>query len=450
MTADLVRSLSPYLASWLDHQIWCQRIPGLQVAIRVDGELLYSAGHGLADLSSGTKMTPDHLLHIASHSKTYCAVALETLLHDGLLRWDDSVSQHLPEYADTWAGDLTLRELCSHTAGMIRDGKACDHWSLKADFPDSDQLRQVILTEGKQTERAEYFKYSNIGFGLLGEVITAVAGMSFAEYVLTKVVQPLGLTNTYPDYREDLTGPFASCYGAPRGVDYARAEFAQVPTNALAAATGFISTAEDTSAFMASLQPGAEGILTDDQRRRLARVQGTMTKGSDTVQYGLGTITSERAGRKMVGHSGGWTGTLSRSAVDFADGLAVSVIGNSIDAPTTQIYWAILDFLAVAAKGPASWQHKPDSVDLAKFTGRYENPWGITDVVQFGDRLVLLNPNSISVDAEELSVLNDTTVRMKAEDTFGGNCEDVVFTFDPDGGASVRMGGEKHVRIARW
>lgn len=452
MTADVVREVSPYLNQWLDYHVWRLRIPGLQVAIRVKGELLHSSAHGKAHLDEGSDLKTTHLMRVASHSKTFTAVAVQVLVASGQLRLDDTVGQHLGDYAKTDVAGVTVRELLSHTGGIIRDGVESDHWVQDYDFPTGSELYATVRDHGAQVPPQAFFKYSNIGYGVLGAIIERVTGQGFEQYCQEAVVEPLGLQATYPDYTDNIVGEFAQTYSRPKKPDYKRSCYKQVHTGALTAATGFVATAEDLTAFYASLAPGAPGLLTDRQRLELARPVSLLAKTTEMESYGLGTYTEVVGGRQMVGHSGGWTGTLSRCAVDFADGLCVAVIGNSLDAPVHQVFAGILQLLELAGQSAKPWQVNAEGVDLDRFVGRFESDWLDMDVVRCNDRLLMIPLAAImpKAAARELRVVSESALRQEDHDTLGGACEDMPFEIAADGQAVLRIAGESQVRTVQW
>lgn len=161
---DRLREAAPYLSRWLATQVETRHVPGAQVAVRLGDELVLSAAFGVADEATGAELTTGHLFRVASHSKTFTAVAVLRLVAAGRLRLDDTVAERLPDCADTPLARVTVRELLSHTSGAIRDGVDADHWQLDGPFPDADALRAIVREHGATYAPQERFKYSNIGY----------------------------------------------------------------------------------------------------------------------------------------------------------------------------------------------------------------------------------------------------------------------------------------------
>src|SRR4051794_15694038 len=171
--AEVAAAAAPYLESWLDHQRRRSRVPGVQAAVRVGDRLVLDTALGVADVTTGEPLTPGHLFRIASHSKTFTATAVLQLVEAGRLRLDDPVAALVPALAGSALAEVTVRELLGHQGGVIRDGRDNDHWQLLHPFPDEAGLTRIAVADGAVLDRNEHFKYSNIGYSLLGLAIEA-------------------------------------------------------------------------------------------------------------------------------------------------------------------------------------------------------------------------------------------------------------------------------------
>jgi D-alanyl-D-alanine carboxypeptidase len=148
METKLTWDPSSYLKDWLRFRYEREDIPGFVVAVSQDGKTLLNESYGYADVEAQVKMTPEHVFRIASHSKTFTATAIMQLQEKGKLKIDDPVSDYLPwlkDHKDKRWLNVTIRQLLSHGAGVIRDGLDSDYWQLYRAFPDSNELKQDIL-----------------------------------------------------------------------------------------------------------------------------------------------------------------------------------------------------------------------------------------------------------------------------------------------------------------
>lgn len=440
---DIVRQTAPYLESWIERQRDFSHTPGVQVAVRVGDELGASFALGTSDLRTGEDLTTRHLFHIASHSKTFTATAVMQLVEAGRLRLDDPVDSWVPELSDSPMARVTVRELLGHQSGVNRDGSDSDHWQLDGDFPDREGVL-AFAREPAVFEPNQHFKYSNIGYSLLGLVIEAASGQSYEDHVTEHIVDPLGLVSTGPEVPAGRRGELAGAHGIRLHAADERAVIDDVPSNAEAAATGFYSTAEEVTRYLACHAFGRDELVSDASKRLMQRRESRITRGGERF-YGLGFQMVEVNGRMLVGHSGGWPGHITQSWLDPESGLCVSVLTNTLGGPASQ--WAtqvvrLLDRVVEAeAQGPAEL---PEGIDPATFTGRYCCLWGIEDIALLGTRLYAIPASSTAPheDATVLEVVDDCTLRAEPEASFGATGEDHLFTRDAQGQViSVRQGG---------
>ena len=375
MDRALLADAAAYLDHWLDHRQRTLQIPGLVAAVAHRGDLLLHRAYGVADLAAGTPMTTDHVFPVASHSKTFTSALVLRLVEQGRLRLDDRVADLVPGLLPSDSA-VRVRDLLSHSSGLSRDGADCDFWLLERGFPSRGELpglaEQVL-------PRHTRLKYSNIGFGLLGQVVEAVTGSSYGDTARTEVLEPLGLAATRPEVepgREYATG-----YTSRRG-GRERSPLGLPPADALAAATGYCSTAADMCAFATALCGGGR-FLDGDSLREMRRVAWQGENGDQ--DYGLGLNSTLAGERRVYGHGGAYPGFITSTRFDPVEQLVVVVLANAIDAPSgelTLVMQRLLGFAAECAPGTVP----------AGVTGRYSGLWSSADVVGFGSRLVALDP----------------------------------------------------------
>lgn len=378
----------PYLQPWLQHQLRSTEQPGVSVAVAHQGRVLLSFALGQG--GDGTTLTPRHRFRVASHSKTFTAVAVLKLREQGRLKLDDTVGTYVPGLRPEVAA-ATLTQLLSHTAGLVRDGFDAGQWSDRRPFLDEAALR-ADLARGAVLPANTRFKYSNHGYGLLGLVIEAVTGEAYTAWVMREVVQAAGLKDTVPDAPQlPANAPFAQGHSAKWPLGRRVAIPGRNPTNVLAAATGFISTAADLAQFYASLAPeAAESVLSAASRRELVRRQWRDPYGSVERWYGLGTISGSTPGAgpewDHFGHTGGFQGTLTRTVCVPAQGLSLSMLTNAADGMAGVWVDGALQLLRTAA------QHGAPTPAAAAWGGRWWSLWGASDLLPLGGRVFVTNP----------------------------------------------------------
>lgn len=430
-----VADASGYFDRWLAFQQHHLRVPGVQAAVLHDGELVLSTAHGVANVETAEPLTGRHLFRIASHSKTYTATCVMQLVEQGRLRLDDTVGQWLEPLRGSPIAGITVRELLAHGGGVIRDGWDGDFWQLFHAFPGVDGLVRIAGDRSNVIDRNERFKYSNVGYSLLGLVIEAASGQTYHDYVAEHVVAKLGLTDTGPEYDPARADEYAAGHSALGYADR-RLVIDHIDTGAMASATGFFATAADVVRYASAHFFGDGRLLGDDSKRMMQRTEWEVA-GTGT-EYGLGFGISTIGSRRVLGHGGGYPGHITRTFFDPVDRFAVSVLTNAIDGPALGMATALVRLVDLAAGGADADGTSPD---LDRFCGRFATLWGVYDVVALGGRLFQLDPSAPDPVAApvRLEVLDDTTLRIADTGGYGSFGETFRFTFADDGSvASVR------------
>ena len=199
---SVVERLLPTIKD-LAHQTLVQyRLPGIALGIIRDQELVCFCGFGAADLDTGRQPDTQTIARVASVTKTFTTTALMQLRDEGKLDLADPLVKHLPEFSQVkaQAGPIeavTLRRLLTHRAGLVTESPGPSWDTL--DFP----TQAMVLANLPETEIViapdSAWKYSNLAFGLLGQVIERVSGQLYTDYIHTHILTPLGLTSTVFD-----------------------------------------------------------------------------------------------------------------------------------------------------------------------------------------------------------------------------------------------------------
>ncbi|MXG89562.1 serine hydrolase domain-containing protein [Nocardioides flavescens] len=443
--AAAVREVADDVLAWVDLRRRMLRTPGVQICVRVGDQVLVDGASGVADSERGTPLTTSHLFRIASHSKTFAATAVMMLAERGELRLDDTVGERVPDLAGTPLADRTVRELLGHQAGVVRDGADCDYWQLMRPFPDRARLITDLVDHGATFERNEHFKYSNYGYAIAGLVVEEVTGVRFGDFVRKEILAPLGLDRVHADVDDVDPSELASGHSLLLDGDDTHFVLASPSTGAMAPATGFTACARDLSAYAAAHALGVDELLSDPSKRLMQRLESrVMTGETETGRYGLGLELHTIGERSLVGHSGGFPGFVTRTFVDPADGLVVSVLTNASRGPAHELAVGVLKLIDLALRArSAPSAPAPEGVDLDGFATSVVAGFGRISVLRLGDRLVLMHPDQEDPTAEsvELEIEGPDRLRIPARPGYGSAGESVEYDRDEHGVRSLRVGG---------
>ena len=412
--ADWLPAALAYIPQWVAYQQRNIELPGISIAIARHDKLVLEAAFGVADLAEGTKLTPAHQFRVASHSKTFTAVGIMRLVEAGRIGLDDRASKHVSGLHKD-VGQATIRQLLSHTAGIIRDGLDIGQWTQRRPFLNEAELR-AELTLPPILPANTRMKYTNHGFGLLGLVIEAATGTPYQQWIAREVVAPAGLRATFPDVPTPDMRLLSQGHGTKILLGKRPVIPTDTPTNALAAATGFVSTAADLVKFFAQLDPAAKSdLLSVESRREMTRRHWPVPDMAGGRFYGLGTIHADIGvpGEvwACVGHSGGFPGMTTHTMTIPSQNLTISALTNAADGMPALFFDGIVRIMQACAKrGPAT----PETAD---WTGRWWGPMGAVDLLPLGDTVMVAAPGQWNplADISELKVTSpDQAIISKA------------------------------------
>jgi len=419
-----------YIGSWLRFQYERGDIPGFVVAIAYKGRVVLNEAYGYANLEKAEKLTPSHLFRIASHSKTFTATAIMQLQEQGKLRIDDYAVNYLPwlnQHNDKRWQKVTIRQLLSHGAGVIRDGLKNDFWSVEEPFPSEDRFKSDILESGLVIDNNTKLKYSNYGYTLLGIIVAEVSGKPYNQYVIENIVKPLGLKNTGPELDRNMENKLVTGYSLP-GPHKKRLPIVQIDTQAMSPATGFYSNSEDLCKYFTAHMPGSGKLLNDESKKEMRHTQWQAQNTSEKIEYGLGLEIEYVDERKMFGHGGGFPGHITQSYFDPEQELVVVILTNAMGG------WA--DYInRCVIKALDYFQDNGQDSRWTKYQGRYMNLWWNADIITAGDKLIAVATDSWEPfkQPSELEHLKGNTFKISKTDSFNSADENVEFELVADG-----------------
>jgi CubicO group peptidase (beta-lactamase class C family) len=433
--------------TWLEAERAYEQIPAVSAAVVHDQELLWSGAFGMAHPDRQVPATATTVYSICSISKLFTSVALMQLRDRGLVDLRDPVSKYLPwfQLRQQYAGSapITVEGILTHSAGLPRESDQ-PYWSAPDfPFPTRDEVIAGLKNQETLYPAWKYFQYSNLGLTLAGEIVRAVSGMPYDQYVRENVIGPLGLKDTYPEIPEQLRGgQLADGYSSlTRAGRREPTPFFQA--KGIAPAAGYASTAEDLARFaswqMRLVAGGADEVLKATTLQEMQRVH-YVDPGWNTF-WGLGFSVARRNDKTFVGHGGSCPGFRTQVAIQNDDEIAVVFMANAMVNTATYVYGVydlVAEAIRAAAKkgGPQTPAADTASVpDLAPYVGSYsEQPWGgESAAIRWKGGLALMSlptDNPLRAITRLKWVEGDTFRRVRDDEEPG---EDIVFERDPAG-----------------
>jgi len=419
--------------NWLDFQVYIKEIPGIAVGVFVEDEIIFKKEYGYANLETKTKLTSQHLFRIASHSKLFTATAIMKLYHEEKLSIDDRISKHLPWFItdkDENLQQIRIRHLLTHSSGMSRDGRTA-HWQ-NYHFPGIEEIKEQVKEGISFFKTSEILKYSNFGFTLLGQIIEAVSGQTYHEYIQKEILDPLGMSNTVTDVNESNIDKHATGYGI-KYPEKEREKFEHVPANIMHAATGLSSTVDDLIKFYQAHTLGNDILFPDYIKREMQRTQ-FKSKLSD---WGLGFSVVEAPTKIIYGHGGGYPGFITRSGIFQEEKITIVVLTNAIDGPAGNLLFGIKAIFEFYEKNKKKFEAKDDEEipDMKEILGFYISDWGQSLFAQIESKLVILSPGLENpVDSIQIyEHLKGLTFKAPKEMSFASPGQEIEFVKGPDG-----------------
>jgi serine-type D-Ala-D-Ala carboxypeptidase/endopeptidase len=321
-------------------------IAGLVWGMVRGGRLIHVGASGVQDLDGRRPVDADTLFRIASMSKAFTALAILKLRDEGRLSLDALAETYVPEmrgwhYPTTDSPHIRVRDLLSHVGGFVTDDPWGDRQTPLAEAEFTRMLRAgVPFTRSPETA----FEYSNLGYALLGRIVTNVSRRPFEDYIHDEIMRPLGMNSTGYDYRRVDQARRAIGYRW-ENEDHAREP--DMARGAFGAMGGVITSANDYSrwvAFLLSAWPPRDGPETGPVRRATVRelAQGLNFVGLSQrpipgqaepcrmpSAYGKGFIVAQSCGLGLVMmHGGGYPGYGSYVMLFPERGLAMFAFAN--------------------------------------------------------------------------------------------------------------------------
>ncbi|MGA9748191.1 MAG: serine hydrolase domain-containing protein [Nocardioides sp.] len=287
------------------------RLPSVVGGVVRDGELVWSSSYG--DTAG-----PGVQYRIGSITKTLVAVVVMQLRDEGLLDLNDRLDQHLPgvDY-----GDRTIRSLLSHSSGM--HSEPAGEWWERTPGGSFDELSSRLADVPPAFPAGTTFHYTNIAFGLLGELVARLTATTWFEAVRTRLLLPLDMNRT--SYLPEQ--PAAQGYSVHHFANTLDEEPAH-DAGAMAPAGQVWSTVEDLGRYAAFLASGNTEVLAEATLDEMCTPQSGSLAGAMAGGYGLGFRLAAGGSGMVFGHTGSMPGFLAGLFADRARRTGAVVLAN--------------------------------------------------------------------------------------------------------------------------
>jgi len=295
-------------------------IPGLSVSVVTDGQLRWSGGYGQADLENAVPATPQTVYRLASVSKPIAAVAAMQLAEQGKLDLDAPVQRYVPSFPQKpWP--VTTRLLLGHLAGIrhYADGEfeSTRHYATLAEALD------VFKNDPLAQEPGTKYLYSTYGYTLVGAVVEAASGVTFADYLRRNVFEPAGMAGARVDDVFEIIPHRAQGYQTGPAGGLLNSGLAD--TSYKVPGGGLCATAPDLARFAIALWKGA--LVRPETRRQMFASQ--RTRDGKSTGYGLGwALSADPRGRSEVFHRGAQQRVTSLLYMQPERGLGIVLFAN--------------------------------------------------------------------------------------------------------------------------
>jgi CubicO group peptidase (beta-lactamase class C family) len=170
--------------------------PGVAVLVRKNGRAVFERGYGVRDLRTKTKIDAHSNFRLASSTKQFTAMAILLLVHDGKLRYDQTLAEFFPDFP-AYGKTITIRNLLNHTSGLPEYEDLMDSaektkgpvWSPEHQIQDDEVLALLKQEKNGKFAPGTSWSYSNSGYVVLGLVVAKVSGKSYGEFLQERILR---------------------------------------------------------------------------------------------------------------------------------------------------------------------------------------------------------------------------------------------------------------------
>ncbi len=187
------------------------QIPGLSVAVVLEGEVVLIQGYGLANLEHSVPATEQTVYEIASIGKTFTATAIMMLVEEEIISLEDAIAIYLDDLPLAWQG-VTIKQILSHQSGIPSYTDAPNYWEITRLDLDKSEILALVNHLPLKFPPGEFSAYDNTGYYLLGLLLEKVTAKSYGELLSDRIFTPLGMNATLMHHPRDIVPHRAAGY----------------------------------------------------------------------------------------------------------------------------------------------------------------------------------------------------------------------------------------------
>lgn len=311
--------------SYIQQAINDWAVPGMAVAVIKGDSTVFIEGYGFREKGKSETVDENTLFAIASTSKAFAAVAIGMLVDEGKLEWDDPVVEHLPNFRlrePELTRQITIRDLLTHRAGLPNT----DFFWFDPAASTKDIMEKLQFVDADYPLRGG-FTYQNIMYMVSGEVIEAVSGQPWNDFVQTRILQPLKMTRTRTSRKEAESLDNVAKPHEPAGENLIVTEGSYA--DAIGPAGSMWSSVADMSLWIKFLlnncqTTNGKALLKSGTCEEIFKPQAVIqTNFYPTAEltkpnwntYGLGWFQQDYEGKKVDFHTGSLSGMVAQAGM---------------------------------------------------------------------------------------------------------------------------------------
>ncbi len=324
--------------------------PGVAVLVRKNGRTVFERGYGVRDLRTKTKVDAHTNFRLASFTKQFTAMTIMLLIHDGKLRYHQTLAEIFPDFP-AYGKTITIRNLLNHTSGLSDYEDLMDAfektkgpvWSPERQIQDDEVLKLLRQEKNAKFAPGTSWSYSNSGYVVLGLIVAKVSGKSYGEFLRERIFAPLKMNHTIV-YQKGKNEVSNRAFGHSKEGE-AFKETDQSSTSATLGDGGIYSNLEDLARWDDALR---NHTLLSAEEMKSAVTPVKLADGSEPhwpaepggdnlapgkpVSYGFGWFLDPYQGHQRMWHTGTTMGF--RTVIERfpeGDGLSVIILSNRTD-----------------------------------------------------------------------------------------------------------------------